>query len=602
MQVENQQLKLFLLDFGLISKKDVNASLKKAQEEKKKLEEIILEKKLISQEELNKLKAYILGIPFVNLKESEIKIDILKIIPESMVRQYNAVAFDKRGDQLKVAMLDPNDLQFLDFIGKKTGLKIVPCFTDKEGIKKALRSFQKSLKAEFGDIVKEVGGVEEEDDKIDEELVIKSGEDNKNNKEDGIDLKKAAEDLPVVKIVDTLLKHAILQSASDIHIEPEEKDVVIRYRIDGVLRDAMTLPKTVLSGIVARIKILSNLKIDEHRLPQDGRFKVETSDYKIAFRVSIIPVFDGEKIVMRLLNESSDVLTLKQIGFYGRDLKIIQNEVKKPNGMILVVGPTGSGKTTTLYTILGILNTQKVNISTLEDPVEYRMPRVNQSQINAKINFTFASGLRALLRQDPDIIMVGEIRDGETAELAVHAALTGHLVLSTLHTNSAAGTLPRITDMGIEPFLIASTANIIISQRLVRKICPECKKKYVLDKNTFKSVSQNFDADSVAEIFKKEKIIKKEYKSNEEMWLDLKFSKGEGCEKCRKEGYKGRIGIFEVLEVNDRIAKLINSGATSAEIEKAGREEGMRTMLEDGLIKVAQGITTIEEIMRVTKE
>jgi type IV pilus assembly protein PilB len=598
MQVEDQQLKLFLLDFGLISKKDVSDSLKEALEKDKKLEEVILEKKLISQEELNKLKAYILGIPFVDLKESEINPDVLKIIPEPMARQYNAIAFDKQGNQLKIAMLDPNDLQFLDFIGKKTGLKIIPCFTDKEGIKKALKFFQKSLKAEFGDIVKEVGG-DEEGDEIDEKLVIKSGEDSKG---ETVDLKKAAEDLPVVKIVDTLLKHAILQGASDIHIEPEEKDVVIRYRIDGILRDAMTLPRIILPGIVARIKILSNLKIDEHRLPQDGRFKVETSDYKIAFRVSIIPVFDGEKIVMRLLNESSGVLTLEQIGFRGRDLRVIKNEIKKPNGMILVVGPTGSGKTTTLYTIMGILNTPEVNVSTLEDPVEYRMPRINQSQINAKINFTFASGLRALLRQDPDIIMVGEIRDGETAELAVHAALTGHLVLSTLHTNSAAGTLPRITDMGIEPFLVASTANVIISQRLVRKICPECKKEYVLDKSAYKSLSQNFDVDAIAEMLKREKIVKKEYKSNEEMWLSLKFFKGEGCDKCRKEGYKGRVGVFEALEISDQIAKLINSKATSAEIEKGGIKEGMTTMMEDGFIKAVQGITTLEEVIRVTKE
>lgn len=599
MQVEDQQLKLFLLDFGLIAKKDINDSLKEAQESDKKLEEIILKKKLISQEELNKLKAYILGIPFIDLKESEIDPDVLRIIPEPMAKQYNAVAFDKKGNQLKIAMLDPNDLQFLDFIGKKTGLKIIPCFTDKKSIKKALQFFQKSLKAEFGDIVKEVGGVEDGEE-IDEKLVIKSGEDGE--EKEGADLKKAAEDLPVVKIVDTFLKHAILRSASDIHIEPEEKDVVIRYRIDGVLHDAMTLPRIVLSGIVARIKILSNLKIDEHRLPQDGRFKVETSDYKIAFRVSIIPVFDGEKIVMRLLNESSGTLTLKQIGFRGRDLKIIQNEIKKPNGMILVVGPTGSGKTTTLYTILGMLNTPEVNISTLEDPVEYRMPRVNQSQINAKINFTFASGLRSLLRQDPDIIMVGEIRDGETAELAVHAALTGHLVLSTLHTNSSAGTLPRITDMGIEPFLIASTANVIVSQRLVRKVCSECKKGYTLDKDTYNSISQNIDVDLIADIFRKEKIVKKEYKSNEEMWLDLKFFKGKGCDKCRKEGYKGRVGIFEVLEISDKIAKLINNGATSAEIEAGGIEEGMTTMIEDGLVKAAQGVTTIEEVMRVTKE
>ncbi|MCK4891896.1 MAG: type II/IV secretion system protein, partial [Candidatus Pacebacteria bacterium] len=387
----------------------------------------------------------------------------------------------------------------------------------------------------------------------------------------------------------------------DIHIEPEEKDVVVRYRIDGILHDAMTLPKVILPGIVARIKILSNLKIDEHRLPQDGRFKIESSDYRVAFRVSIIPVFDGEKIVMRLLNESSNNLTLKQIGFRKKDLEIINNEIKKPNGMILVVGPTGSGKTTTLYTISAILNTPDVNMSTLEDPIEYRMPRVNQSQINSKINFTFASGLRALLRQDPDIIMVGEIRDRETAELAVHAALTGHLVLSTLHTNSAAGTLPRLTEMGVESFLVASTTNIIISQRLIRKICANCKEEYKFDESSYNSFSKNFDIDIMSEIIRKNKIVEKNYKNNKEMWLDLKFARGKGCEKCRN-GYSGRSGVFEVLQVNDKIKKLINDSAPGEKIEEASKINGMTTMLEDGVIKFVQGITTIEEIMRVTKE
>ncbi len=597
MQVDEEQLKLFLADSGLIPERDLELVENEARKRGKKFEDIVLEKKLISEEELNQLKAYILGIPFVNLKKSEIDPEVLNIIPESVARQYNAIAFDKHGNQLKVAMLDPNDLQFIDFISKKTGLQVIPCLTDKEGIKRGLQLFQKSLKAEFGDIVQEVGIKEDG-----EGLVIKS---EKKEKEDAdVDLKKAAEDLPIVRIVDTLLKHAILQGASDIHIEPEEKDVVIRYRIDGILHDAMTLPKVVLPGIVARIKVLSNLKIDEHRLPQDGRFKVESSDYKVAFRVSIIPVFDGEKIVMRLLDESARVLSLEQIGLRKRDLEIVKREIKKANGMILVVGPTGSGKTTTLYTILGILNTPRVNISTLEDPVEYRMPRVNQTQINTKINFTFASGLRALLRQDPDIIMVGEIRDGETAELAVHAALTGHLVLSTLHTNSAAGTLPRLTDMGIEPFLVASTTNVIVSQRLVRKICEECRQEYTLDESSYKSLSQDFNTDSVAEIIKKEKVIKDadKYKSNKEMWLNIKFAKGKGCNKCRGEGYKGRIGVFEVLKVSENIAKLINEGATSGEIEKEAAREGMTTMLEDGLIKAAQGITSIEEVLRVTKE
>ena len=595
MQIEDQQLKNFIADSGLISREDLEIALNESSKSKRKLEEVLLEKKLISEDKLGNMKAYILGIPFVDIKETEIDAEILKIIPEPMAKQYNAVAFDKHGNQLKVAMLDPNDLQFIDFISKKTGLKIVPCLTDSEGIKKALKLFQKSLKAEFGDIAQEVGIKEEEGEK----LVIKSeqGEDRKD-----MDLKKAAEDLPIVKIVDTLLKHAILEGASDIHIEPEEKDVVVRYRIDGILHDAMTLPKMILPGIVARIKVLSNLKIDEHRLPQDGRFKVESSDYKVAFRVSIIPVFDGEKIVMRLLDESAKVLTLEQMGFRGRDLDIVKNEISKPNGMILVVGPTGSGKTTTLYTVLGILNTTEVNISTLEDPIEYRMQRVNQTQINSKINLTFASGLRALLRQDPDVIMVGEIRDRETAELAVHAALTGHLVLSTLHTNSAAGTLPRLTDMGIEAFLVASTVNIIVSQRLVRKVCQECKEEQHLDESTLKSLSQNINLDKVAELLRKEKIVEDKYKTNKDLWLDVKFSKGKGCSKCRNEGYKGRVGIFEVLNMSEKMSKLINSSATTEEIEKEAISEGMSTMLEDGVIKAVKGVTTLEEILRVTKE
>lgn len=593
MPIEDQQLEKFLLDFNLISKDDLKKAKQFAEKEKQPLHRAILAKKMISEQELNKAKAYIMGIPFVDLKEIEIDPQVLKIIPEQVARQYKAVAFDKQGKRLKVAMVDPNDLQFIDFISKKTELEIVPCLADEEGLKRALKYFQKSLQAEFGDLVGPTGMADDGDS-----LVIKNeGGDGT----DGVDLKKAAEDLPVVKIVDTLLKHAILQGASDIHIEPEEKDVVTRFRIDGVLHDAMTLPRVILPGIVARIKVLANLKIDEHRLPQDGRFKVESPDYKVAFRVSIIPVFDGEKIVMRLLNESQEVLTLEQMGFRKRDFEVVNREIEKPNGMILVVGPTGSGKTTTLYTILGILNKPDVNISTLEDPVEYRMARVNQSQINSKINFTFASGLRALLRQDPDIIMVGEIRDGETAQLAVHAALTGHLVLSTLHTNSAAGTLPRITDMGIENFLVASTVNVIVSQRLVRKNCKECSEQYTMDESLYESFASKFDVEKLAKVLEQEGVLEKKYKSAKDLWMDIKFTKGKGCSKCRN-GYKGRLGVYEVLPVTDSIRKLINGGANAEEIEDEGVKEGMNTMLEDGIIKAVRGMTTIEEVVRVTKE
>ena len=595
MQIRSSQLKKFFLDADLLTKEELKDMEVKAEKEKISLEEILLREKMITEQDLGKAKAYTSGIPYVNLKEQEIDLEILKIIPEQMARQYNAISFAQSDGKLKVAMLDPNDLLFIDFIGKKTGMEIVPCLTDSEGIHRAFKMFQKSLKAEFGDLV----GAELGDEG--ERLIINNeGEAGEPGTE--VDLKKAAEDLPVVKIVDTLLKHAILQGASDIHIEPEERDVVTRFRIDGVLHDAMTLPRLILPGIVARIKVLANLKIDEHRLPQDGRFKVESPDYKVAFRVSIIPVFDGEKIVMRLLNESSgSVLTLSQMGFRQRDFGVLEAEIQKPNGMILVVGPTGSGKTTTLYTILGMLNEPGVNISTLEDPIEYRMARVNQSQINAKINFTFASGLRALLRQDPDIIMVGEIRDGETAELAVHAALTGHLVLSTLHTSSAAGTLPRITDMGIENFLVASTANVIVSQRLVRKNCKECAEEYTMDEGTYNGLSQKFDVERMAAMLREEEGVKEKSKDIKDFWMNIKFKRGKGCPKCRA-GYKGRMGIYEVLQISSEIKKLINAEANAEMIEQEGIKEGMNTMLEDGIVKAAQGVTTLEEVMRVTKE
>lgn len=582
MRVEPGQLKAFLLDAGLVTEFQFNQAQKKAEKTNQKVGDILVSEGIISQEELMKLEAYILGVPFVNLEKEIILSEVLKIIPEPIARSHNIIAFRKQGLNLEVAMLDPEDLRTIEFIKKTSNFKILPRLTTPESIKNVLRQYQQTLEAEFGEIIKKEAGVIKP---IREEEIVEEKE----------ELRKAAEELPVIRIVDTLLKHAILQRASDIHIEPTEKEVVVRYRIDGILRDAMVLPKQVSSGIVARIKVLSNLKLDEHRLPQDGRFKVETEDYKYAIRVSILPVFDGEKIVMRLLPETAKAYTLEGLGLWNEALEIAQRNLRKPVGMILVTGPTGCGKTTTLYAMMEILNTPGVNISTIEDPIEYRMPRINQTQVSPKIGLTFANGLRALVRQDPDILMVGEIRDNETVGLAINAALTGHLVLSTLHTNTAAGAIPRLIDMKAEPFLIASTLDCILAQRLVRKFCEE-KEKYILKESELKNLSKYCDLDKILKILKEEKIVKP--KAN---WKNIEFYRPKTTKEC-PEGYKGRIGIFEALPITETIKELIVKQATSDQIQAQAQREGMRTMIEDGFVKAVQGMTSIEEVLRVIIE
>jgi len=581
MKVEPQQLKAFLLDAGLVTQIQFDEAQKKAEKTKQKVGDVLVSQGLITQEELIKLEAYILGIPFVNLEKELVSPEVLKIIPEPIARSHNIVTFRKKGQDLEVAMLDPEDLRMIEFIKKTTNLRILPRLTDPESIKNVLRQYQKTLEVEFGEIIKKEIGVIKP---IKEELV-----------EEKAELQKIAEELPIIRIVETLLKHAILQRASDIHIEPTEKEVLVRYRIDGILRDAMTLPKIAASGIVARVKVLSNLKLDEHRLPQDGRFKIETEDYRYSIRVSVLPVFNGEKIVMRLLSETAKAFTLEQLGLRNEALERVQDNLRKPVGMILVTGPTGCGKTTTLYSMMEILNDPGVNISTIEDPVEYRMPRINQTQVNPKIDLTFASGLRSLVRQDPDIIMVGEIRDSETASLAINAALTGHLVLSTLHTNSAAGAIPRLIDMKVEPFLLSSTLNCILAQRLVRKLCPE-KEKYFLKESELENIAKYCNLDKILKILKEEKIVQKKAS-----WKNIPFYRPKKSEEC-SEGYKGRIGIFEVLPVTETIKEMIVKQATSDQIQEQAQKEGMRTMLEDGFVKTAQGITSIEEVLRVIIE
>jgi type IV pilus assembly protein PilB len=582
MRVEPQQLKAFMMDAGIISSEKFDECLKKAEEKGVKVEDILVSEGIISENDLRKLEAYILGIPFVDLEKETIDPEVLKIIPEPVARANNIVAFRKRGNDLEVAMLDPEDLRAIEFLKKAFPYRILPRLTTPESIKHVLRQYQKTLEVEFGEIIKkEVGEIKaiKEEEKVEEKE----------------ELEKMAMELPIIKIVDTLIKHAILQRASDIHIEPMEKEVLVRYRIDGILRDAMTLPKIAASGIVARIKVLSNLRLDEHRLPQDGRFKVETPDYKYSIRVSIMPVFDGEKVVMRLLPETARGFTLEQLGLRGKALEDVQDNLRKPVGMILVCGPTGCGKTTTLYSMMEILNNPGVNICTIEDPIEYRMPRINQTQVNPKIGLTFAAGLRALLRQDPDIIMVGEIRDNETASLAINAALTGHLVLSTLHTNSAAGAIPRLIDMKVEPFLISSTLNLIIAQRLVRRLCGE-KIKYYLKESELDNISKYCNIDRILKILREEKLAK----PNQPI-TKIPFYRPKPTKEC-PDGYKGRIGIFEVLPVTQTIKELIVKEATADQIEEQAKKEGMITMVEDGFVKAAQGITSIEEVLRVIIE
>ncbi|KKT42128.1 MAG: Type II secretion system protein E [Candidatus Giovannonibacteria bacterium GW2011_GWA2_44_13b] len=583
MKIEQQQLKAFLLDSELVSKADLEKAEKESKTSGKKIDDILLAQKKVSEADIARVKAYILGIPFVNLEGGKIDPKVLEIIPEPIAKKNNIVAFKKSGQSLEVAMLDPEDLETIEFIKKKADLKILPRLTSVASIKHVLAQYQKSLEAEFGDIIKGESGALAQVAK-DAGIPV-----------DAEELKKIAEDLPIIRIVDTLIRHAILGRASDVHIEPMEKEVLVRYRIDGILHDAMVLPAQVATGIVARIKVLSNLKLDEHRLPQDGRFKIETPEYKLSFRVSVLPVFDGEKVVMRLLPEDTKGFSLEELGFHGEALELLHKNIKKPVGMILATGPTGSGKTTTLYSVLNMLNLPGVNISTIEDPVEYRMPKVNQTQVRPDIGFTFATGLRSLVRQDPDIIMVGEIRDSETIGLAINAALTGHLVLSTLHTNSASGALPRMLDMGAEPFLIVSTVNIMIGQRLVRRLAKE-KTEYKLSDAELKELSGEVDLDRVLALLKKEKIV-----SPKSTWKDIGFYKPKPSADA-EDGYISRIGIHEVMAMTSTIKELVMKGATADVIEKQAKSEGMMTMLEDGIFKCVQGITTIEEVLRVTRE
>ncbi|MBU1016808.1 GspE/PulE family protein, partial [Patescibacteria group bacterium] len=536
MKLQKQKyLEDILYDKKLLTEDQVSAIKLESLNTGKNSEEIINERKYVTSKDLAQAKGILYDVPFYDLKEQAIRPEILELVPENTAKTYRLIPFDKKNNFLYLAMADPLDLQIVEFIERKAKLSVKTFIADSAAILKVTEEqYGKSIGEDVFEALEEFAGTQ----KIEESIS---------------DIKKAGEvirDAPVARVVNTILEYAVKARASDVHIEPQEEKTRVRYRIDGVLQERLSLPKKVTESVMARIKILAGLKIDEKRKPQDGRFKVEIGDTTTDLRVSSLPTVFGEKIVIRLLKEQGQVLTFKDLGLRGIALKHFEEVLLRPNGIILVTGPTGSGKTVTLATALSKLNTVRVNIITLEDPVEIRVHGVNQVQINTAAGLSFASGLRSILRQDPNIIMVGEIRDSETASLAINAALTGHLVLSTLHTNSAAGAIPRLIDMGAENFLLASTLNLVLAQRLVRKICSFCKEKYEAPKEVAEDIKKGLGA-----LFSAESADKADVKTDKTGKVYL--YRGKGCDKCSQQGYLGRVGIFEVMTVSSKIAKLI---------------------------------------------
>lgn len=558
------------------------------------LQTLVSSKELVSEKELTQLYAEYMELPFIELNAKEIDKQVLDLLPERMARQYGAVVFRVEGSTKYLAMEDPDDVQALDFIQKQIGSDYKLFIATKENVLQVLENYRDGVAQELDEVI-----AIQEEDSADKEAVSEE---------------EIAEDSPVAQTVNLILEYAIRANASDIHIEPRDEYLQVRCRIDGVLKEANRLPRNVMNALVSRIKILSNLKIDERRVPQDGRFKITVAGKKYALRVSTLPISEGEKVVMRILDENNHALTLEQLGYWGFSLKSINEALVQPHGMILVTGPTGSGKSTSLFSALTILNKPDVNISTVEDPVEYKIVGANQTQVNPVAGMTFVAGLRALLRQDPNIIMVGEIRDGETANLGVQAALTGHLVFSTLHTNNAATCLPRLLDMGIEPFLIASTVRIVVGQRLVRRLCLVCKETYEPAKEEIDSIFDMFGIKDAGEMKTMNELeaqatkqgigedVGEELSSTESTIKRLYRPKVGGCDECGHAGYKGRMGIYETLANSNEIQKLIVANATSTDIQRQAVREGMMTMQVDGFIKALRGQTSIEEILRVTRE
>ncbi|MBI2416159.1 MAG: Flp pilus assembly complex ATPase component TadA [Candidatus Kerfeldbacteria bacterium] len=553
------QLSKILREADLINVTDLTQALAYAEHEQRSLNDILVERDLISDEHLGQLIAEYSGYTFVNLRKTSITDETLQIIPETMAKTANVLVFGATTDAIQIAMSNPTDLATVHLLEKKTGKTAQVFYATERDLHDAMNLYRKGLAFEFADVI---------------------------HSEVGHATSTAAANLSVIKILDTIIQYAYQQKSSDIHIEPTSDTVVVRFRIDGVLHDMVSLPKQLLDLLITRIKILARLRTDEHRAAQDGKLVQKLEEEDLDVRVSILPVAEGEKAVLRLLSSRSRQFALEDLGFSEDDIVIVRQYIKRPHGMILVTGPTGSGKTTTLYAILKILNRREVNISTIEDPIEYAIEGINQIQVNEATNLTFAKGLRSVVRQDPDIIMIGEIRDEETASIAVNSAMTGHLVLSTLHTNDAATTLPRLLDMNIEPFLVASTVNIAIGQRLVRRICSQCVMSVVLTGAELEALKKQIDL---------KRHLRKDPK-------ELRLYQGKGCVACHHTGYKGRLGVFEVMQMSRTLRDLITNQSDADILRQAAIAAGMTTMFEDGLRKALLGETTLEEVMRVLVE
>jgi type IV pilus assembly protein PilB len=579
--INEEEILKILLQNKKITVEQLTEILQEADIAKKRVVDIITEKKIIDQEDLTKIRAGIANLSYENLIEKEISEGVLNTIPSEVSENYKIVCFDKDSKRIKVGLIDPDNfkaIEAVDFLAKGAKLAVEYYVISELSYKQAFKQY-KSFAKELSSALKTRAA--EEDGLV------------ANQEKEEIELADITQSAPVAKIVSVIIRHAVEGGASDIHIEPLQKETRVRYRIDGILHTSLVLPRTVHSAVVARVKVMANLKLDETRIPQDGRIRLIINDKEFDFRVSILPLINTEKVVMRILDTSKKPPTLYELGYQGEQLKIIETNLKKSEGMLLATGPTGSGKSTTLFTILNLLNQEGINISTLEDPVEYQIKGVNQSQIRPLIGYTFSTGLRSFLRQDPDVIMVGEIRDEETAELSIHAALTGHYVVSTLHTTNAPGAITRLIDMKVEPFLLGSTLHTVIAQRLGRKICNFCKEEIKIPPEYIKEITSELN--QLPENYIKNLV--KDYVPDK-----FHFYKGKGCPRCGNTGYGGRVAICEVLDINNKLKDLIINGNKHLSLEEIRNSEIFVTMFQDGILKVLQGITTMEEVLRIMRD